>query len=213
MLKMLNNWKWTILLIISAIAMTIFNKTYTMGLLTYAFHIGITVGVIWEGFKALKLINDRKEELPNKVFILSHVALIPLLLIIASNVVMFVWGLISPLETTSVDAKDSLEPGTTYVVYNTDCAYCNASQSNMLRAVSLYNRTHFGKKIKTADVQKHTPVSEKFDSQIDHYGSIVKVDENGALHEAVYTIGDKDGNPLSNSPSNIYERIQKVVNE
>ena len=213
MMKMLNNWKWTILLIISAIAVTIFNKTYTIGLLTYAFHIGVTVGVIWEGCRALKLLYYRKDELSKKTIVISYLALIPLLLIIASNVVMFVWGLVAPVETTSVSDKDSLEPGTTYVVYNTDCAYCNASQSNMLRAVSLYNRTHFGKKIKTADVQKHTPVSEKFDSQIDHYGSIVKVDENGALHEAVYTIGDKDGNPLSNSPSNIYERIKKVVNE
>ncbi len=213
MMKMLNNWKWTILLIISAIAVTIFNKTYTIGLLTYAFHIGVTVGVIWEGCRALKLLYYRKDELSKKTIVISYLALIPLLLIIASNVVMFVWGLVAPVETTSVSDKDSVEPGVTYVVYNTDCAYCNASQSNMLRAVNLYNRTHSGKKIKTVDVQKHTPVSEKFDGQIDHYGSIVKVDENGALHEAVYTIGDKDGNPLSNSPSNIYERIQKVVNE
>ena len=213
MLKTLSNWKWTILLIISTIAITIFNKTYTAGLLTYTFYIGVTVGVIWEGSRALKLLYDRRGDLSKNTIIISYVTLIPLLLIMAFNVITFVWGLMSPIETTSVSTKDSLEPGTTYVVYNTDCAYCNASQSNMLRAVNLYNRTHFSKKIKTVDVQKHTPVSEKFDVQIDHYGSIVKVDENGALHEAVYTIGDKDGNPLSNSPSNIYERIQKVVNE
>ena len=213
MLKTLSNWKWTILLVISSIATVIFNQTYTIGLLTYTFYTGVTVGVIWEGYQALKLIHDRKSELPKNTVIISYALLVPLLLIIVSNVVMFLWGLVAPFETTGVSDKDSLEPGVTYVVYNTDCAYCNASQANMLRAVSLYNKTHFGKKIKTVDVQKHTPVSEKFDVQIDHYGSIVKVDESGALHEAVYTIGDKDGNPLSNSPSNIYERIQKVVNE
>lgn len=213
MLKTLSNWKWTILLVISSIATVIFNQTYTIGLLTYTFYTGVTVGVIWEGYQALKLIHDRKSELPKNTVIISYALLVPLLLIIVSNVVMFLWGLVAPFETTGVSDKDSLEPGVTYVVYNTDCAYCNASQANMLRAVSLYNQTHFGKKIKTVDVQKHTPVSEKFDVQIDHYGSIVKVDESEALHEAVYTIGDKDGNPLSNSPSNIYERIQKVVNE
>ena len=213
MLKILSNWKWTILLIISSIATTILNQTYTIGLFTYTFYIGVTIGVIWEGCRVLRLVYDKRGEISGKIIALCYVALVPLLLIVASNVVMFLWGLVFPFEATSVSDKDSLEPGVTYVVYNTDCAYCNASQSNMLRAVSLYNATHVGKKIKTVNVQKHTPVSEKFDVQIDHYGSIVKVDESGALHEVVYTIGDKDGNPLSNSPSNIYERIQKVVNE
>lgn len=213
MLKRLNDFKWVIFLIVASIATCIFNQTYTIALLTHTLYMGVILVIVWRAVVTLKTIYDSQNEISNKIKIAIYAILTPLVLAMLTAVTLFIWGLIAPFETTGVGDNDKLEPGVTYVVYNEDCAYCNASQANMLRAVNIYNATHFGTKIKTVDVKKRTPVSEKFDVQIDHYGSIVKVDDSGALHEVVYTVGDKDGNPLANSPSNIYERIKKVVNE
>lgn len=213
MMKKLNDFKWLIFLIIATIIPYLVNQTYTIALLTHTLYMGVTLVIAWRAVATLKTVYDAKNEISNKIRIAIYVILVPLVLAMVTAVTLFIWGLVAPFETTGVGDNDNLEPGVTYVVYNEDCAYCNASQANMLRAVNIYNATHFGTKIKTVDVKKRTPVSEKFDVQIDHYGSIVKVDDSGALHEVVYTVGDKDGNPLANSPSNIYERIKKVVNE
>lgn len=117
--------------------------------------------------------------------------------------------LASPINIYTGTEDVDPETDTIYVTHNTECEYCKASYHNMIRAVRSYSDSHLSK-IQVVDLHDNTNLANKLNNLVDHNGSIVRIDKNGTLHEIMYTTADKDGNPIPNTPNDIYNRIMKV---
>lgn len=117
-----------------------------------------------------------------------------------------------PTNMFVANESQEMEKEVIYVTYHDECEYCNASYKNMLKATTIYANTHF-KSIRVVNLNKDTVLAKQLTEKLDHYGSVAYMKDDGTLHEIAYTIGDKDGNPLSNSANDIYNRIEKVVSE
>lgn len=111
------------------------------------------------------------------------------------------------LYRTEVDAQ--LQPNQVYVTYATGCDGCELNYTAMMKAVAAYNETHWAH-AQVVDLKQDTPLAKALNDKVDHYGSVIKVDDQQTVHESAYTLSNAQGEPRSNTVSDIYARIVKV---
>ena len=206
-----NNTLFSLLIItfIGLLMSRLFGESYLGAVLTNIFYL---VAVVLTVIMMVQLFPKRwhYEQKPIKyIFTLLWGILTTLMVIIFISEVI---NWITPYRNHSTDENTSIKSGQIYVTHHSDCEFCQVSNANMKRAVELYNITHT-KDVVVVDVKHDTKLAKELDTRIEHYGSIIIVDKDGDQHTLQYTTGNLKGEPVSNSSRNIYERIQKVVEQ
>lgn len=99
------------------------------------------------------------------------------------------------------------EANTTYIAYSPTCLYCSISSKQMNRAVTMYNETHLND-IVIVDIDEDNTLSKAIKDDIEYKGTIIHYNESGNATMSVYTLANKNSDPVQNKPSSIYEKLQ-----
>ena len=213
-----NVWKYiktfrnVLLLVLVLILKYTVNQNYFLTLVTSTLHLIVISLILWDTVVIFQRLRTLKDEVQRWLYNTVGAILIGLFVVIGLSAVVSAVSLAYPINVYTANENKEPESNVIYMTYDPNCEYCKASHTNMLRAARAYADSHLVK-VRVVDLSKDTTISQKLNEALDHVGSIVRYDEQGTLHETMYTIGDKDGNPLANSPTNIYGRIQKVGSE
>lgn len=210
--NVLKSFKNAILLSLIVIFQYTFTQSYTMTLFSSTAFVIVGLLAAWDVVKVMKRLLAMKDEAGKVPYYTMWVVLSIAALLIVVPLSISAASLATPINLYETTKETEPEKDVIYVTYHPDCEYCKASYSNMIRAVRSYHNSHL-RQIRTVDLSKSTPLADYLNERLDHYGSILKVDGEGTLHESMYTTGDKDGNPVANTPTNIYNRIDKVATE
>ena len=210
--NVLKSFKNAIFLSLIIIFQYTFAQSYTMTLFSSTAFVIVGLLAVWDVIKIMKRLRNLKGEASNTAYYSMWVVLSIAALLVIVPMGISAASLATPINFYETTKESEPETDVIYVTYHPDCEYCKASHNNMIRAVRSYHNTHL-RQIRTVDLSKSTPLANYLNERLDHYGSILKVDSEGTLHESMYTTGDKDGNPVANTPTNIYNRIEKVATE
>lgn len=188
------------------------NKTYLQTVITGALLFFVMIYLSFSIVGSTKGVFAIRHDLGKKIYYPIITFMVVLSVFMTGVTTLQAVQLTHPVNIYTANESHDPEPETIYVTHNTECEYCNASYRNMLRAVRGYSQGHIAK-IQVVNLNDDTRLAKKLNELVDHYGSIVKIDKNGTLHEVMYTTADKDENPISNTPTDIYNRIAKVEND
>lgn len=197
------------LLLLASLIQWIFNKSYIQAIVTGTLYSFALMYITWVIIQATKKIYTRRHEFKKSISYLFLGVLVTLSTVMVGVTGLQVLQMVHPINIYTVSEDNDPEQGVIYVTHNTECEYCNVSKESMLRAVRAYGQGH-PTKVRVVNLHNDTKLAKKLDEMVDHYGSIVKIDKDGTLHETMYTLSDLDGNPVPNTPGDIYERMVKV---
>lgn len=210
--KKLNPYKSIILLLISWALYYVMNGSYIATFVPFTLNLIACGMILWDGIGIIKTIYYMRDRLKAWVYWLALVVFGSMMVALGAGFVMNVATVTTSINIYEGAENKAPQQGVVYVTYNPDCEFCKKSHSNMLRAVSAYQRGHV-EQVQVVNLKHKTKLADELNKRLDHYGSIVKFDNKGTLHETMYTMGTKDGEPVSNTASDIYDRIGKVATQ
>lgn len=207
--KKLTPYKSLILLLLSWVLSRVMNGSYVATFVPFTLNLIACCMIIYDGIEILRTIVNVGHKLKTWVYWLSIILFGLMTLTISAGVVINLATVTTTINMYEGQESKSAQPDVIYVTYNPNCEFCEKSHKNMLRAVAAYSRTH-STHVQVVNLKNNTKLAKELDGRLDHYGSIVKFDKKGTLHETMYTTGNKEGEPVANTASDIYDRIGKV---
>lgn len=107
------------------------------------------------------------------------------------------------------DIQKGVQEGVIYLTYNHDCEYCKKSYDAIKRSAFVYNSSHPFTKVQIVNLKDDTRLARDLSNSLEHYGTISKATKKD-LYEIGYSLADSEGNPISNTPDYIYEKILEL---
>lgn len=105
--------------------------------------------------------------------------------------------------------KGLVQENQIYVTYDHDCEYCKASYNAVKKASFIYNQSKLSGKVQLVNLKHDTGVATSLRQTLNRKGTVSKINRKG-IYMHRYSIGDTNENPISNTPTYIYEKIQEL---
>ena len=107
------------------------------------------------------------------------------------------------------DKQKGVQEDVIYLTYNHDCEYCKKSYDAVKRSAFVYNSSHPVTKVQIVNLKDNTRLAHDLSDSLEHYGTISKATKKD-LYEIGYSLSDSEGNPISNTPDYLYDKILEL---
>lgn len=117
--------------------------------------------------------------------------------------------LLFPIVRLTTSPTGGIQNDTVYVAYSPKCKYCVAANSNLTKAVSIYNATHT-RNVRVVNMEKKSQTVTDILEYVDRVGTLIYIDNTGKAHTDFYTLGKGD-TPIEPPVDYIYQKFRQYI--
>lgn len=105
---------------------------------------------------------------------------------------------------------DHFTPQVCYLTYSSHCKFCRAAEPGVRRAVATYNHNHWFKPVVLVNLDRRTPLVKEIKRHIRYQSSIVYQSSATKTNVRLYTLANRQGQPVRVSPQHVYQQLLNV---